>query len=305
MSKSQPTQLRAADRQQATRPAFLYHFNYEGTHYYFCNHDVSITVAGGPVARMADPQTFLAAQITHERPEQNLELGNRGIVITLAATDAELRKYFLTVPARSIEVSVFRVNSASMPGPLEYTEDMFLEFTGVAQSLSFDDYTISVECVSLLVQDNGEVPQVHYQKVCNNTLFNPRCTIVKENYALTTVVTALDRSHRTVRVAPTTINVDEPTRSLALNGKYFEGGYAYDAAGNRIGIVSSRVVADSFTEVTLLWWPFTMVVGESITLYPGCDGTQSTCHGTFHNLPNFRGMPSIMSRNLAYDGVYV
>src|SRR5881397_4047262 len=123
MPKSQPSSLRSADLTQATKPCFLYRFDHGGVRYFYTNFDQDVTLIGGPASRMSDPQMFVAAQIEHDRPEQTIEAAPKQVAVSLAAVDEALRIHFISSPLAQIDVEVYRVNSAALPGPVDYAAD--------------------------------------------------------------------------------------------------------------------------------------------------------------------------------------
>ncbi|MEI8325522.1 MAG: phage BR0599 family protein [Betaproteobacteria bacterium] len=40
-------------------------------------------------------------------------------------------------------------------------------------------------------------------------------------------------------------------------------------------------------------WPSAVTIGDTFTVYPGCDKTQATCSSKFSNLARFRGYPYV------------
>src|SRR5688572_18688020 len=116
MPQEQPTALRTEERKQTTRPAYIYFVDYEGLHYYFTNYDVDITISNAPAGKFAaSPQVFTAGQIAHSRPAQSLEQEPVRVSVILTSIDQELRKWFLTVPTKIINVEIFRINSTLLP----------------------------------------------------------------------------------------------------------------------------------------------------------------------------------------------
>ena len=85
--KTQPSTLRTSEKVQTIKGAYLYRIVSNAVNYYYTSYDRDVVVTGGPIAKMADPQTFIAAVITHERPEQSTDLNPKEINFTLAAID--------------------------------------------------------------------------------------------------------------------------------------------------------------------------------------------------------------------------
>ena len=303
--KTQPSNVRTAERGQETKPCYLYYFNHQGTKVYFTSYDQPVVVNSGPGAKMTDPQTFQAVQVEHSRPEQSFELNPVRIDVAVSATDTNLRQWFLTSPAKTIDVEVWRVNSASMPGPLVYANDLFMEFKGEVETVGFSDYIIRAGCVSKTQREDIAIPRLLYQKTCNQQLYKigtGLCGVDKSYYLLSATIQALSRTDRMVQISNTTASIGNPPRSVSITADFYEGGLLIDSSGNNISIISSTITP---TKLYLQWWPYTMTVGAAISVYPGCNRTLDICHTRFQNLPNFLGTPFIPTNNPAVDGISV
>lgn len=300
--KTQSSNLRTAERNQQTRPAFVYHFNYEGTHYYFTNFDQDVIISGGPAGKMANPQTFLSSQIEHSRPERTFDVSPASVGLVLPATDTELRKWFLTTPVKTIDVEIWRLNSALLPGPVAYA-DLFMEFRGVVDAIGFDDYNITANAVSLMLQEDRPIPRFNNQYSCNHQLYGTFCGVIQAVFETTVSIAAVNRVDKTVQINITSVNVGNPIRNIVITEDFFEGGLAIDNQGNKIGIVSSALVPATGVKLHLQWWPYQLAPGQNITVYPGCNRTKKHCHERFENVFRFGGFPFIPASNPAIDGI--
>lgn len=127
-----------------------------------------------------------------------------------------------------------------------------------------------------------KVPKNLYQPGCMNTLYDAACG--KSRAALTVA--------NAVAAAPA------PTKSvfgstLGQAASYFDLGVVTFASGANSGI-SRTVKSYAGGQVTLIApFPFAPAVGDTFTIYPGCDKTQATCNSRFANLQRFRGQPFI------------
>ena len=305
--KTQSNDLRAQERSQTTQVAFLYHFNYEGTHYYYTGFDQDIVVTGGPGSKMADPQAFITAQISHTNPQQTLETTPQAVNVVLSALDPELKKYLVKVAPKVITVEIFRVNSAMLPGDIMYANDLQMVFRGLIESLSFSDNTIQATCITLIMQEDRVIPRFNYQKQCNHVLYSQvpgTCLVNPELYRLDSTIAVVNKQSQYFEIAQTAINVDAPSRSLTIAPGTFEGGYIVTLAGEKAGILATEVIpAGAGTRLWCNWMPQGVAVGQSITLYCGCLRTKKHCHEQFNNLPNHGGLAYIPKNNLALDGI--
>lgn len=306
--KDQPADFRANERQQQVKRLHVYHFRYDTTHFYFANYDLDVNVIGGPVEKMSDPQIFTAAQIAHTNPDETTDSAPAAVNVMLSALDAELRKYFITVSPREIEVEIWRVSSAALPGDLDYDDDMRMVFRGIVESITFNDVTITATCITHLMQENRTIPSYFYQKLCNHTLYSdlPGCGVDKALFNVSISLSALNRPSSYVDITSTSINVGSPSRSVTITNETFVGGYVEDSLGNKMGIQACEVLpAAAGTRLWLSWMPRTLTSGNTVTVYCGCLYIKRTCHDLFNNLPQFGGTPYVPVNNPAMDGVKV
>ena len=301
--KTQPTNFRTEERKQVGRRCWLYHFNYEGTHYYFASFDVDVTVTGGPGSKMADPQTFVASQISHTRPEESIESMPSMITVSLPVTDVELRKYLLAVSPKKIDVEIWRVSSASLGGSIAYANDLKMMFKGVVDSLAFDNLVVAANCVTQMAQEDRPIPNFMYQKTCNAMLYGALCGANKALFSATVSITAINKQSQYIDLTMTTINVGSPSRTVTITSETFAGGYVEDTDGNKMGVVATELPGGGITRLWLNWMPRTLAAAANVTVYCGCLRIKRTCDELFFNLPNFRGHPYIPINNPAVDGV--
>lgn len=299
--KDQSTNLRDAEEARQTQPAFLYLVNHGGTKYFFTNYDSNISIEGGSAGGFSDPQNFTSSQIDHAPAEESAELSSRPVVVMLAASDTELRKYFLTAPAKEITIAIYRVNSASLPGPIDYA-DLYLEFSGVCQSVSFAGYQIDATFLPAVQNQERQIPNFFFQKTCNVALFSSFCGLNKELHKLTTTCAAVSRPNKTIDIANTTVNIGSPSRTEDITAETFQGGRLRDPDGNEIAIIACEPISGG-ARLWLAYWPGTLTIGSSVVLYTGCLKIVRVCNDFYENKANFRGMPYIPVTNPAVNSI--
>lgn len=306
--KTQPTEYRTSERNQTVKRTYLYHFKYGSTHYYYCSYDSDIVVNDGPVSKMADPQTFLAAQISHTKPSEGLESNPASITISLGANDPELKKYLLSVSPRQIDVEIWRVSSASLPGPIDYDTDVRMVFKGMIDAVGFEDMTIIAVCITEFMREDRQIPVFYYQKMCNHLLYDQTpgsCLVDPSLFQVVLTIDAIDKQAGYIDFnSLVSINIGSPSRALTITHETFQGGLIDDGFGNEIGIMACEVLAGPVVRLWLLWMPPTLDSGDSVTLQLGCLRIRRYCHDVFQNLPNFGGTPFIPVSNPAIDGVF-
>lgn len=294
------TTLLTNEKSRQTQPAFLYHISYEdGAEYFFTDYDQPITISGGTSVGFADPQTFTPVQISHDPPVADTETKSQAVNVQLAATDVELRKYFVSAPTKQITIEIFRVNSSSLPGELQFA-DLYMDFSGIALSVGFAGAIITASFLPPVLQEDRQIPSRFYQKTCNNRLGDKYCTVDLTAWATTVTVAAVNRVDRTIEF--TNLHF---TNLFVITDESFSGGKIIDSLGNKVGVLLGEANTGAGTKLWLNWWPgFT--VGDTITVYPGCLKIPRICGvGMFNNFANFGGTPCIPITNPVVNSIIV
>lgn len=158
-------------------------------------------------------------------------------------------------------------------------DDFYVCWKGRVADCDATDRIITVVCQSILnaAQNAGLIARM--QKFCRRVLYNRGCNVDKELHAALTEVSAIDSRMRVLTC---------PSISL-LPDNWFTGGMIELPNGALRYIVKS--VGDQIT----LWRPspeINNLIIESapltpiLKLFPGCDGSLSTCENKFDNLDN-------------------
>jgi uncharacterized phage protein (TIGR02218 family) len=124
---------------------------------------------------------------------------------------------------------------------------------------------------------------------CPHFLYDQGCKVDPEAFRHDTTITAIAGS-----------NVSFATLGYAAE-RYAGGFLEWDATGNTS---FDRRPIDSFvsgTTFALLGRADRLVVGQDVTIYPGCDLSATLCESFFNNLSNHGGF-GFMSRHSPFDG---
>lgn len=302
--KSQPSNMRTAERSQETQPCYLYVLQVGSVYVQFTNYDQDVTVSGGSAPRFPNnPQTFTASQIAHTKPRESVELNPNTVNVTLPARTEDLRDFFFVPSTKKIFIWIYRVNSGNLPGPVDFT-DLYLEFAGRGAVSGFSELSLMAGFKSLVIQQDGEIPGKVYQKTCGHHLYDVYCGVNRSLYTLSTTITAINRIDKTITIAQTTVNVDSPSRTLTIDAETFEGGIVTDADDNEIGIIVCEVLpAAAGTKLWLNYWTPELAVSAAIDVALGCKHIPRACHTTFRNKDNYLGQPFIPTSNPAIHGL--
>lgn len=306
--KTQSAAFRSEERKQENKGTYVYLFRYGATGYFFTSFDQDIVVESGPVSKMNDPQTFTTCGVSHTRPDEGIDALPTSVTVTVPASDPELEKYLLAVSPKVIEVFIWRVSSTSLPGPLDYDDDLRMIFAGQVEAIMPADGVIAAMCSPLTLRDDVQIPNFYYQKECNHVLYSTHaggCGVNKSLFTTTLTIDTINRDAQWIEFnAVTTINVGSPSRSVTITAETFHGGLVEDADGNVMSVLLCQALTGpSRLRLWLSWMPATMDAGDSADLSCGCLLIRRVCHTLFNNLPNFGGTPYVPKNNPAIDGI--
>lgn len=139
-----------------------------------------------------------------------------------------------------------------------------------------------------LAKLNIQMPRNVYQDPCRWVLYDAGCALLAANFAVSGSVSAGSNSQY---LNTSLTNVDS----------YFNQGKLVWTSGQNNGLsFSVRLYFNASGQVILYRvLPFPPQVGDTFTIYPGCDKSASTCLNKFNNIANFRGEPDTPPPELA------
>ncbi len=307
MPKEQPVEFRNAEAQTKTRACYIYIVTHGAELMHLAGYNSDVIVNGLPVGKGSDPQTFTRAQIAHSAPEQKSEIGANTIDLSVGINDStwatQLREMVLYTTPQKITVTIMRVNSALLPGPVIYGTDTYTVFKGVVINLSFAQGMVTLKMVSLLMQSDGKVPRYFYQKTCQHMLGGNLCGVDLDDAAfnIETTLTAVTLRGRTVEFSATLLDGDPITAETFQGGKLIE----LDGADvlSTIAITATEVVGGGIIRLYLAWWSRTLAIGTTVKVVRGCNRTVGMCDTVFDNKARFGGFPSIPDVSPSIHGV--
>lgn len=311
--QTHPEDFRAAEREQQTKPAYIYvfvHTPFFGTpsKYHLTSYDQPIIVENLPASKGSNPQTFLAGQVAHSDIEQSSEQNapTTDISVVLNDNDAanQLKRYFINaVPAR-IDVTVARVNSQALPGTVDWEQDVYTVFRGVKINVALEGNILLIQAINLMLQEDGRVPRFFYQKTCQHNFGMAPCPVNLDTaqFRIETTIQALSRVNRTVDIAEITLNGEAITTTTFIGGR-LEVLNDDDEVINVITIGSNEILpAAAGTRLRLAWWDAALEVAAEIRVKRGCLRIVDACleHG---GIAEFGGTPKIPVNNPSIDGI--
>lgn len=142
-------------------------------------------------------------------------------------------------------------------------------------------YAAQINVVSDVELLNVKIPKNIYTPNCPLNVYSPPCGANKAAKTVTGAVTAVIRD----RVLFDT--------GLSQADGYFDLGVVTFTGGDNAGRSRTVKKYSSGTIEVALAWDGAVAVGDTFSIFPGCDKTMSTCKNRFNNLSRFRGFPFI------------
>ncbi len=247
-------------------PVYLYHFWMDlnpTQHWRYTSFAKDITSGG---------QVFAAKSISHGDFKRGTSADARELAIDVFLEDGHPLAFGFPYPSpKPVNVEVLEAAYA--------TPDVTAKiFTGLVARAPRKGKKISARCVSLFDLDNQKLPDALIGPRCNFQVYEPNtCKVNRAAFQKAATISVLNG--RTIRV----------TDANNLNGvaaNWFAFGWIETGAGMSLEIrtvLQSAVISATVHELTLNLALGKAVVGQAITLLPGCDGKWATCENKFGN----------------------
>ncbi|HXG46252.1 MAG TPA: phage BR0599 family protein [Methylomirabilota bacterium] len=170
-----------------------------------------------------------------------------------------------------------------------------LRYTGIVREPRFEGRRITATCASIVSELDRKVPGHLFQPRCNYTLFHPNCGLSKAAYQVNATINSYTAG--AVSVVVDVGGFTPPTDPI----DYFSKGELQRGDETQF---ESRTILRATKGSGSLWTldlPLPLAyatVGESVKIWPGCDGLLATCDDKFDNVANFGGFPYMPIKNL-------
>lgn len=155
-----------------------------------------------------------------------------------------------------------------------------LLFSGRVSDTTTDSLNARVIVRSHMELLNTPLPRNLYQPPCGFSLYDTGCGVNRASYAVNSSV-ASGSTRQVINCA------------LAQASGYFNIGELVFTSGANLGV--RRTVKNYTPGVVTLAYPLpkAVAVGNTFTIYPGCDKRLTTCDTKFANKARFRGTPFV------------
>lgn len=252
-----------------------------GTVLYYTDAPVDITYGGHTYLHAADANTVPGMARGPIKLAIGLQVESLQVDILY---DTDTRVMGLTpgafANAGGFDGARVRVDKFLTPSLTDTTRGIVNLFTGVVADVSAGSGRVTLNVSSDLVYLNAAFPRNYFLPQCNHALFDAGCGLAKATFAVA----------GTVDSGTVTAITDA---GLTQASGYFAQGYVVISSGVNAGL--TRSIKDFASGVLTLLYPLPAAcsVGDTFTVYPGCDKTQATCSAKFANLARFRGFPYV------------
>lgn len=244
------------------------------TTFYYTDHDDDILWSGsGPTFRWRSDIGCDASAI-------DIQLGTTAtsLSVTVAfASDSITREGVESGLLDGCTVQVYLVSWAHVGS------GAMLFYKGRGQDIAYlDDKQFTINVEPMLSQDFS-IAEEYFSSNCRVDLGDDRCTVDIDSLKSTFTVTALTNRQK--------FNTD-----LTDGDGHWNFGYVVFTSGDNNGValeVAKSLHAGGEIKLQLIL-PFELQVGDTGTIYPGCNKTIASCK-RYDNILNFRGEPFVIA----------
>lgn len=223
--------------------------------------------------------TFQPAAISASNITQTGELAKNGIKIKLPRDNALAQIFLGFTPELPTTVTIFRAHNDPT---LEVSDDA-VYWKGRVAAAEAERDSVTLECEDIFTSMRRPGLRAKYQKGCRYALFSSGCGVDIDSYADAATV---DSQNGFVL----TLSGDSNSNLSEVN--YYLGGIIKLSDGSM-----RYIVGHDGNNITLISTFPSSVVGQSVTIYPGCAHTTTDCKTKFNNLENYGGFPYIPAKN--------
>lgn len=162
-------------------------------------------------------------------------------------------------------------------------------FFGRIAEIDFGRSSVQITMNDMRELLSTDMPRNVYSAQCRYALFDVGCTLTKASFAVNATINGVAGNEL--------LN----TTATGQADDYFSLGEILFTSGGNNGLRQMiRQSRQSGGQMSLIApMPFTVMNGDTVTLFPGCDKTVSTCTAKFSNVANFGGEPWIPAAETA------
>ena len=269
--------------------------------YRFSNGESVFTYCSGPNNVVFNQETYTPLAVTRTDPSLEAVTTARTLTVKLPVDEPFSRRYLSSVPASLDQFKLYRQHSTDGGTPETITF-----FSGQVTSVSFKNNLAEVQIQNVGAILDRLIPQQSCRNACNHILYDDKCGVIEANFSQDCTVAALSSDGLTVALngGVNTIGGLELSAQVVADPLFFQGGLIERGAGQENRMVRGATDLTGNVVEFVVVFPFqTLVLGQPVKLYAGCDHQFPTCIAKFNNTARYGGFPFIPLKNPFSVGV--
>lgn len=228
--------------------------------------------------------TYTAAPITISDVSQTNEMAKDPLKISFPRDNTFAQNFLGGVPEQITTVTVFRGHVGDVDADFQFY------WKGRVAGCSATGDTVTISCENVWTSMRRPGLRARYQRTCRHPLYSAKCGVNDYDFASVVTVTG---------VSGTTVTLDNLDSTVSDDG-WFTGGTLETSTGEL------RYISKHEGLTLTLMYALASLSEEvndgsagqtTVTLYPGCDHTLTTCISKFANEENFGGFQAMPSKN--------
>lgn len=225
-----------------------------------------------------DNRTYTAIPITRSKVEQTTEQSKNRLTVTAVRTIDVAELFRVAPPSDVVTLTVRRFHY------LDGDQQAVTIWSGRVLNVEWSTSEVTFSCEPVFTSLKRTGLRRMYQRACPHVLFSSACGANRDLHRVDGAVLAVNGN-----------TLDVQGLSSQAEGFYAGGYVSWEVTP---GINETRFIQSHVgTTITLNVAFATSPLGETVTVYPGCDHTLSTCDSKFSNSANYGGMPYIPLKN--------
>ena len=223
--------------------------------------------------------SYTSVHIDRDAVSASSEDRRNALTVRVLASDPVAAGFIAVPPDQKMTLTILRVQRK------DGAQETDLIYKGVVNSVGFERQGLIAAFYIKAISSglDKSVPRFAYQGLCNHVLYDGQCKVDKQLFKY---------EGNVLSIIDNTITV----QGISGNGPdWAVGGYVQTGAAPGTGF--RMVLAQAGDTLTILL-PFQNTpVGQTVTVFAGCDHALSTCDAKFDNVDNYGGFPFVPSLN--------
>lgn len=239
-------------------------------------------------------QVFIASSISRDEMSYDRESNAGEIRITVPTTLDFVRRFIIIAPADRYTVTVFRRHVTDLSGPETVTW-----WKGFLSQVVFEGNEAIISCRPLIELLSRQGPRMTYQQPCNHVLYDPRCTVIENDFRFQGIPSAISTDGTVLTFAGLGSSAPLTSAPADLQADFFVGGFIRtpDLVDHRL------IIAQSGDDVTIQYAFHESPAGKQLDVFAGCSHQLDVCDRKFSNSDFFGGHPYLPDRNIFEKGL--